>query len=102
MASKIIWSPPAIGDLQQIGDYIARDSIQYANRVAERMIAAIERVAEFPNIGRVVPERDEPTLREVIVHSYRLIYRVHGESVDVVRIIHGARQIGPDDLQEQP
>jgi addiction module RelE/StbE family toxin len=98
MASKVIWSRRAIVDLEQIGDYIARDSVQYANRVAERMIAAIERVAAFPQMGRVVPESNDPELREVIVYSYRLIYHARTDLVEVVTIIHGARQFSPDDL----
>ena len=98
MASKVIWSPQAIADLQQIGDYIARDSIQYANRVGERMLAAMERAAEFPQMGRVVPEREEEAIREVIVYSYRLIYRVKPDVVELITIIHGARQLDPNTL----
>jgi plasmid stabilization system protein ParE len=50
-------------------------------------------LAEFPELGRVVPEFDIPTIREIVVRSYRVIYRVNhaNDRVDVIRFWHSAR-----------
>ena len=52
---------------------------------------AIERLGEFPESGRVVPEVSDETLREVITGSYRIVYRVLDEEVVIVAVHHGAR-----------
>ncbi len=57
---------PAIEDVQEIRAYIARDSQRYARVVAERLVAAVERLTDHPLSGRVVPEVGQSTLREVI------------------------------------
>jgi plasmid stabilization system protein ParE len=69
MGAKIIWSPEAAEDLEQIADFIDRDSPRYARQVATEVLEAIERAAMFPNAGRVVPELDDPVIREVFVYS---------------------------------
>jgi plasmid stabilization system protein ParE len=72
---KVAWSEPAVADLVAIHDYIARDSPQYAQRFVERLIAAAEPLETFPELGRIVPEGDGGH-RELLVRSYRIIYRV--------------------------
>ena len=54
MDYKLIWSPQAIEDIQAIADYIARDSISYAESTVGRIFRAPERLIEFPKLGRVV------------------------------------------------
>lgn len=55
---RLIWSDEAIADLDAIHDYIARDSVHYATRVAQQLIAAVEPLESFPHLGRVAPEGD--------------------------------------------
>ena len=49
--------------------------------------------ADFPFIGREVPELHDAAVRELIVFSYRLIYRVRPDAIEIGGIIHGARQL---------
>ncbi len=88
--AEIVWSPQAISDVEAIKAYISRDSVHYARLVVERLIAAVERAGAFPESGRVVPEFGDPTIREILWRSYRLVYRVHGAEVQVVTVFHGA------------
>ena len=67
------WSPQSVGDLESIRVYISEDSPVYAALTVQRILAAVERVREFPDSGRTVPERQSPNLREVIVGSYRVV-----------------------------
>ena len=64
---------------------------QATSLLAERLVAAVGRLERFPQSGRVVPEVGDETLREVIYENYRLVYRVHADSVEVVTVYHGAR-----------
>jgi plasmid stabilization system protein ParE len=56
---QILWSPQAIRDVESIRAFIAQDSPAYAELIAERLVSAIERLQEFPESGRIVPERPE-------------------------------------------
>ena len=60
--TKLIWSPQSLRDLESIRDYVATDSPRYAALVVERIIQGVERLASFPESGRVVPERNDPQL----------------------------------------
>jgi len=69
--TSVLWSPQALLDLQSIRDYIAHDSPRYADLVVHRLVAAVERLEAFPQSGRVVPERNDEAIREVIVRLSR-------------------------------
>ncbi len=88
---ELIWSPRAAADLEEICEYIARDSEYYARFFAQKLITQVETIAEFPGAGRIVPEYQRDDLREQLFQNYRLVYRVRPEAVEVVAIVHGAR-----------
>ncbi len=91
--TRIEWTVPAVEDLQEIRDYIARDSTLYATATAELIITACENLADFPKRGRMVPEIGDPQLREIIVQSYRVVYRIKRTRVEILSVIHGARDL---------
>lgn len=64
MAYELRWSPEAVEDVEQIAQYIERDSAWYAQAVVARFIAAAESLREFPERGRVVPELRDVSVRE--------------------------------------
>lgn len=98
MAQQVIWSPEAAEDVANICDFIAKDSPRYAEIVARRVLEAVEWVAEHPLAGRIVPEVDDPDVREKITGNYRIIYRVKAGAIEIVMIRHGARIIRPDEV----
>ena len=89
--AEIEWSSKAENDLNEIIDYIAQDSLEYALSFYEQIREKVENLAKFPKIGRKVPELDDPKIRELILGNYRIIYRLLEEKVQVVRIFHGSR-----------
>ena len=92
MAGRLIWSPRALAELDEIADYIAKDSPFYARMVVRRVMDRAERLPEMPGQGRMVPEYDGPlNLREVFVYSWRIIYAVTDKGIEVVTVFHGAR-----------
>jgi toxin ParE1/3/4 len=90
---KIEWTQPAVHDLENIRDYISKDSEYYAVRFIERIIEAVERLENFPLLGRPVPETDDEKIREIFLQNYRIIYRIETNRLLVLTIIHGARDL---------
>lgn len=91
--AKIIWTEPALNDLRDIIDYIAKDSFVYAERFGIRVVEAPKRLEQFPLSGRIVPEFNAKNIRELIYNSYRIIYLVRKKVCYVVAVIHGSRDI---------
>lgn len=84
----VIWSKPAKRDLRNIHDHIAADSKFYANKVVRDIIGRSEKLKDFPLIGRMVLEIEDPDIREVIVYSYILIYKVSSDRIEILTLIH--------------
>jgi len=94
----LIWSPDATSDLREIADYIALDKPDAARRWAQKLAALAEQAAALPFAGRRVPEFDRDEIREVIKRGYRVMYRVSDESVEIVAVLEGHRQVSDDIL----
>ena len=88
---KVVWTRQAILDVETIRNSIYRDSPRYATVAVDQIVTAVDRLARFPRSGRIVPERPGSELRELLCSSYRIVYRVSGELVEVVTVFHGAR-----------
>lgn len=93
MARKVDWTNPAWEDLAQIAEYIARDSEYYAATFVQEIKEAAASLAEFAERGQIVPEFGDPSIRELLVKSHRLVYRVSEKRAVVLTLIHGARRI---------
>jgi len=86
MAKEIIWSPRAANNLEEICDYIARDSEYYAALFAKGMIKIVESIPEFPYAGRIVPEYQNKSLREKLYKHYRIVYRIKENVIEIAAI----------------
>lgn len=95
MARGLVWSPEAIEDIESIASYIERDSRWYARAVAARIVETAESIPDYPEMGRVVPEIGDTSIRERFVYSYRIIYRVEPVRILVAAVIHGSRLLQP-------
>ncbi len=91
MARGLAWSPEAIEDIESIASYIERDSPWYARAVASRIVETAETIPDHPELGRIVPEIGDRSIRERFVYSYRIIYRLESERILLVAVIHGSR-----------
>jgi addiction module RelE/StbE family toxin len=90
---KVFWTETAVNHLSSIYNYISQNSPQYAQRLVERLTRRSEQIANFPFSGRLVPEFETEQLREVIEGSYRIIYYIKPEQIDVIAVLHAARNI---------
>ena len=91
--AQVAWTSQALDDLEAICLFIARDAPRYAGVFADRVFRGTDRLARFPRSGRVVPEIGREDIREVIVQSYRVIYRLLSDEVEILTIHHGARPL---------
>ena len=89
--AKIRWSKDSISGLKDIHDYIFEDSPRYASIVIERIIEMAEHLENFPEMGRRVPESDNPDVREIFYKDYRIIYQLNADYLEIIIVIHGRR-----------
>jgi antitoxin ParD1/3/4/toxin ParE1/3/4 len=92
--SRFTISPAAADDLDEILAFVARDGTSRAEIVAGRLRAAILRAAKHPLLGHAHPAIDDPALRVWVVAPYAVVYRHSTRPIEVVRILHGARDVG--------
>jgi toxin ParE1/3/4 len=90
--TRIVWSPQAIHDIEAIRAFIAQDSPAYAELIARRLVASVERLQSFPESGRLVPEREDPTIREIILSPYRIVYRYRAGVAEIATVFRSSRQ----------
>ena len=91
MDHEVVWSPAALEDVESLAEYIARDSEFYARAVVDKILDMARRLKDFPASGRIVPELEDETIRERFIYSYRLIYRLYGNKITILAVIHGKR-----------
>ena len=92
---QVIWSPSSLEDIEQVAQFIARDSSDQAALFVGRLIDATDRLASVPLSGRIIPEIGHPDCREIIYGAYRIMYRVQGEDVWITSVVHGAQDWKP-------
>ena len=84
--AEVKWSLQALDDLEAICLFIARDAPMAARMFASKTFEATDKLAIMPRMGRLVPELNNETIRELILGNYRIIYHVH-DALDVVEIL---------------
>jgi len=102
MAAHLIWSRVAQEYLKEIIGYIRKDNPSAAKSFSKLLIERTELLADFPEMGRVVPEQDDPRVREISYRSYRIVYRLSPAKniIEITRLWHAAR--GEPELETSP
>jgi plasmid stabilization system protein ParE len=90
---KVHWTDTAEGHLDAVYAHIAQDSPEYARHMVDRLTRRSQQIADFPFSGRRVPEYDIEQIREVIEGSFRIIYHIKSDQIDVLAVIHRARDV---------
>ncbi|HVS70388.1 MAG TPA: type II toxin-antitoxin system RelE/ParE family toxin [Phycisphaerae bacterium] len=94
MTYKVNVTPQAIADLREIHATIVEDSPSSAKRVLDLLEKACETLADFPKRHPVAPEsaHESTEIRQIVVLRYRVLFRIIGDTVHVLRVRHGAQQ----------
>ncbi len=91
---KLIWTDQAINDLGDIGDYIAENSEKYAKLTVKKLFERPDILKTFPQAGRIVPEKNDENVRELIEGNYRIIYEiVSADQINILTVYHSARDL---------
>jgi plasmid stabilization system protein ParE len=91
--AQVIWSPDALQELEGICAFLEQSSSAFAERFAREVRELALSLPQQPRLGAMVPEYDQEDLRERLLHNYRILYRIRGEDVEVVTVVHGARRL---------
>ena len=89
---KVIWTEDALTSFEEIIEYIGKDSSYYAKNFARKVLSAIERLILFPFSGKIVPEYNDPKLRELLYQNYRIVYKIDPPTLFIALVIHGSRE----------
>jgi toxin ParE1/3/4 len=100
--ADIRWTDQAAEDLESIANFIARDSESYAKMFVSKIMNSLEQVKAFPMSGRIVPEFKKENVREVILGSYRIIYRVKDDIAELLTIHHSAQLLSVSIIDTKP
>ncbi len=92
MRYGIVWTKPAVIDLEAIRDFISEDSEFYAQQVIENILSQAETLADMPHRCPLVPVISGTDIRHLLVHSYRIIYQVSEDRIVILTVIHQRRQ----------
>jgi toxin ParE1/3/4 len=88
----ILWTDQAIADLENIVEYISKDSPRYASIVVEDIIKSASLLEDQSKPGRIVPEFEIESIREIIIGKYRIVYSlVSPERIDILTVHHSSR-----------
>lgn len=91
MVARLIWSLEALDDIDAIAGYISRDSPYHAQGVVDAILALEDAILAHPKAGRIVPELEDAQVRERFIYSYRVLYEIREQHIEVLAVIHGKR-----------
>lgn len=91
--AEVIWTEPAVQDLDAIAEYIALDNSAAASHLVREVFAKTGRLENFPQSGRIPPELPDSVYREVLVPPCRIFYRVDEDRVLILYVMREERQL---------
>lgn len=91
--AQIIWTEPALIDLDELAEYIALDKPSAAKKLVEDIFSRVELLHQSPNSGRKPPELERLRYREVIVGPCRIFYRVTNKKVYILYVMRSERKL---------
>ena len=99
--ARIIWTEPALQDLEQIADYISLDKQTAANRFVQRVFQRAEQLASHPKSGSIPNELNGTPYRQLVIPPVRVFYREQDDMVFIIYIMRGERLFRSNDLHER-
>lgn len=92
MVSEIIWTRQARINLQEIKDFISKDSEMYASRIINLIYSSVSNLLRYPEVGMIVPVKQPYVIRRIVVKKYQIIYAIHNSALYILAIYHSARR----------
>ena len=96
---KIVWSFIAAGNLIESNRYIAKDNPDAARNVIKDIYEAGNRIKEFPEKGRFVPEFRKNNIREIFCRGYRIIYKIEAKRITILTVRHMRQRLSTETIK---
>lgn len=96
--AEIVWTEPALADLDAIADYIALDNHAAAAALVTRVFSHVDQLQQHPNSGSYLPEFDDNRYRQITEPPCRVIYRFDGDRVFVLHVMRGEQLLRSTNL----
>ena len=91
--AQIIWTEPALSDLDAIAEYIALDKPSAATHLVQKVFSSTDRLEQFPESGRKPPEFKKSIYLEIIVNPCRIFYRIEGDIIYIIYVMRSERKL---------
>ena len=91
--AQIIWTEPALSDLDAIAEYIALDKPSAATHLVQKVFSSTDRLEQFPESGRKPPELKKSRYLEIIVNPCRIFYRIEGDIIYIIYVMRSERKL---------
>jgi len=88
----VIWTDSAVDALNEVAEFIAIDNVNAARKLVQRVMTSTDRLHQFPESGRIIPEIAELPYRELIVNPCRILYKYH-QNVVILNVLRQERDV---------
>ncbi|MCW9709020.1 type II toxin-antitoxin system RelE/ParE family toxin [Fodinibius salsisoli] len=99
--AQIIWTEPALQDLDQIADYISLDNPAAAKKLVRRCFKQIENLNQHPKLGKTVPELGESVYRQLVLSPCRIFYRMDNDTIYIIHVMRAEQLLHLDILKSR-
>ena len=99
--AQVIWSEPALSDLDAIADYIALDNPEAARQLVQRIFEHVRHLEEHPKLGSKLPELKGWRYRQIVEPPCRIFYREDSDQVLILHVMRSERLLRPEVLNHQ-
>jgi len=100
--AQVIWTEPALSDLDAIAEYIALDKPSAAVNLVQKVFSSTDRLEQFPESGRKPPEFKKSRYLEIIVNPCRIFYRIEDDKVYILYVMRSERKLRKYLLNARP
>ena len=91
--AQVIWTEPALHDLNEIAEYIALDKFSAAKKLIQQVFSSTERLEKYAKSDRKVPELQDSRYLEIIVNRFRIFYRVEEGKIYILYVMRSERAL---------
>ena len=99
--ARLIWTEPALNDLQTIAEYIALDKPDAAEGFVQKVFTSVERLTRFPRSGSIPSEIPHLPYRQVVVPPCKIFYRLNDEDIMIIFVMRSEQLFKPEMLSER-
>ena len=99
--AQVIWTEPALQDLDQIADYISLDNPGAAKKLVRRCFDKVDSLNQHPKLGRSVPELKQSVYRQSVLSPCRIFYRIEGEEIYIIHVMRAEQLLHIDILKSR-